>query len=147
MFDPDQFGRANNFIKPQSSWTELDWLFWELLERPSKTNGAGSYVEFLKNGKFGFHGRTQKVTTSRTSGGVVTKTNSPFAYYVRQPSGIGIGMSLNVPDYYLKIAESERLRGNAKIDDLGKIVKWWRISPISFPVIMTGGEKSDNSNV
>ena len=146
MFDPDQYSRANDFIKPQSSWTELDWLFWELLERPSKATGSSSYVEFLKNGKFGFHGRTQKVTTSITPEGVVVKTNSPFAYYVRQPSRIGIGMSLNVPDYYLKIAESERLRGSAKIDDLGKIVKWWRISPISFPVIMTGGEKS-NSNV
>jgi hypothetical protein len=147
MIDPDQYSRANDFIKPQSSWTELDWIFWELLERPSKAIGGGSYVEFLKNGKFGFHGRTQKVTTSINSGGVVVKTDSPFAYYVRQPSGIGIGMSLNVPDYYLMVSESERLRGSAKIDDSGKIVKWWRISPISFPVIMTGGNKSNNSSV
>lgn len=147
MINPDQYSRANDFIKPQSSWTELDWIFWELLERPSKATGSSSYVEFLKNGKFGFHGRTQKVTTSITPEGVVVKTNSPFAYYVRQPSGIGIGRSLNIPDYYLMVSESERLRGSAKIDDLGKIVKWWRISPISFPVIMTGGEKSNNSNV
>ena len=134
----EQFARANDFIKPQSSWTQLDWIFWELLERPNKTDGI-SYIEFLKNGKFGYHGRTQQVTARHQSS--LIKVDSPYAFYVRQP-GSGIGRSLNIPDYYLRVLESERLRSGAKLDKTGKIVKWWRVSPVSFPVIMTGGEKA-----
>lgn len=140
----EQFARANDFIKPQASWTQLDWIFWELLERPNKTDGI-SYIEFLKNGKFGYHGRTQQVTTATFPKTI--KTDSPYAYYVRQPVVSGNGRSLNIPDYYLRVLESERLRSGGKLDETGKIIKWWRISPISFPVIMTGGAKTVNTGV
>jgi hypothetical protein len=141
QFDiPGQYARANDFIKPQSAWTELDWLFWELLERPQK--GGASYVNFLKNGKYGYQGRTQSVTTSFIPGTGPVKSTSPNAYYV--PYGAtAIKRSPIIPDYWLRVLESERLRGSAKIED-GIIKKWWRIHPTSFPVIMTGGYRANS---
>ena len=141
FYNPQQYARANDFIKPQSAWTELDWIFWELLERPQK--GGASYVNFLKNGKYGYQGRTQLITTSLISGGDPIKSTSPNAYYV--PYGVtAIKRSPIIPDYWLRVLESERLRGSAKIED-GNIKKWWRIHPTSFPVVMTGGSNSPNA--
>ena len=116
----------------------MDWIFWELLERPQK--GGASYVNFLKNGKYGYQGRTQLITTSLIPGGDPIKSTSPNAYYV--PYGVtAIKRSPIIPDYWLRVLESERLRGSAKIED-GNIKKWWRIHPTSFPVVMTGGSNS-----
>jgi hypothetical protein len=112
-----------DYIKPQSLWNQKDWIFWNLLERPKKPLTNTSYFIFELETKFSAHGRSSV---------------RPYRYYidlkpVAAPPGTYEGFDRTSENYFAEVVESERLRGSPILDSEGKVVKWARISPYSYP--------------
>lgn len=110
-----------DYIKPQSLWNQKDWIFWNLLERPKKPLTNTSYFIFELENKFSAHGRS---------------SIRPHRYYIdlKPISGaVTQPFDLTSENYFAEVVESERLRGSPILDSGGKVIKWARISPYSYP--------------
>lgn len=112
-----------DYIKPQSLWNQKDWIFWNLLERPKKPLTNTSYFIFEIENKFSAHGRS---------------SIRPHRYYIDlkpvvTPPGNYEDFDRTSENYFAEVVESERLRGSPVLDTEGKVVKWARISPYSYP--------------
>jgi hypothetical protein len=110
-----------DYIKPQSLWNQKDWIFWNLLERPKKPLTNTSYFVFELENKFSAHGRS----SARPYGYYIDL--KPISGHVTQP------FDRTSENYFAEVVESERLRGSPILDSEGKVVKWARISPYSYP--------------
>lgn len=123
-----------NFIKPQSLWSQKDWLFWNLLERPKKPLTNTSYFRFELENQLGGHGRS---------------SISPNRFYIDQ-TGIPIFGTSTInyrtsENYFGEVVESERLRGTAILGVENSIIKWIRISPYSYPYFEPGVAGADDT--
>lgn len=125
------------FYKPQSNWTDMDKIHFQLQESPRmiwpgntilpigefvNINDlySGDVILFDNNGKFGKHGRASTVTPASMFG------NSDV---VAPQYGDTVSKS-----FLLYTSFKEQLIGNGIKNEAGLVVKWNRVSTSSFPV-------------
>ena len=131
------FNAVPKFYKPQSVWTDMDKIHFQLQESPRMIwsgNTVLPFGEFVKigfldkgdvilfdnNGKFGKHGRAAAITSASMFG------NSNFAAPI-------YGDELS-QSFLLYTSFKEQLIGNGLKNDTGLVVKWNRVSTSSFPI-------------
>lgn len=130
---------TNVFYKPQTNWTVLDWLYYQLQESPKQYNplitvlppGVNTRVGsiwgtlFELDSKFDRHARADKIMPASvfTNPGVFSTVPAP-AYRQYDSSSY----------YPLFISFKEQLIGNGLLIN-NKLVKWYRISSSSLPLL------------
>jgi hypothetical protein len=131
------FNAVPKFYKPQSVWTDMDKIHFQLQESPrmfwpgntvlppgefvwSAYLYNGDVILFDGNGKFGKHGRAATITSATMFG-----STSPDA----QKYGDTESQS-----FLLYTSFKEQLIGNGLKNDTGLVVKWNRVSTSSFPI-------------
>lgn len=124
-----------DYIKPQTLWTQKDWIFWNLLERPKKPLNNFSFFRFELENRFGGHGRSN-----------VNKNR----FYIDLTGILQSGQTLRDyrthENYFGEVVESERLRGSPIFDEENKVVKWIRVSQYSYPYFEPGVNRASNAN-
>jgi hypothetical protein len=127
------------FYKPQSNWTKLDWVHFQLQEKPRlflpmnevlspqvfvsrDTSNHPVDVIFDLDGKFGRNGRAEKISHSSAFGSAST----PSQGYTTQ--------GYLQHQYPLFLSFKEQLIGNGLLKD-GQLTNWYRVSTTSFPIM------------
>lgn len=127
------------FYKPQSVWTKMDWVHFQLQEQPRlflpineilppqvfvtpDTSGHPVDVIFDLDGKFGRGARAEKISHPSGFG----NANSFAPRYSSQ--------AYLEYQYPLFLSFKEQLIGNGLLKD-GQLTKWHRISTSSFPIM------------
>lgn len=131
------FNAVPKFYKPQSVWTDMDKIHFQLQESPRmiwpgntilapgefvRTDRLynGDVILFDGNGKFGKHGRAATITSATMFG-------------VTSPEAISYG-DVESQSFLLFTSFKEQLIGNGLKNDAGLVVKWNRVSSSSFPI-------------
>jgi hypothetical protein len=125
------------FYKPQTFWTQMDWIHWHLQEGPKQFSHlttvlpqnvqlpryeeTGIFFEFDK--KFGRHARAECVMPTASFGWNNAYSGGNPPQYNDDYWG----------SFLLFTSFSEQQRGNGLKKD-GKINRWYRISASSFPI-------------
>lgn len=109
----------NDFLNNKDNWSSIDWLFWNLLERPYPNPDVDRFVEFETRG-------------SVKGNGISLSSN---LFYIASRPGLPPS-----PNYHYLFkglfaahVEYERFRGYPLIEG-GNINKWIRLSPYSLPI-------------
>ena len=128
------------FYKPQSSWTRMDRVHYQLQEQPRlflpinevlpsqvfvtpETSNHSVDIIFDLDGKFGRNGRAEKISHPSGFG----SANSFAPRY----TGSGLYMEHRYPLY---LSFKEQLIGNGLLKD-GQLTKWYRVATSSFPIM------------
>ena len=128
------------FYKPQSSWTRMDRIHFQLQEQPRlflpinevlpsqvfvtpDTSNHSVDIIFDLDGKFGRNGRAEKISHPSGFG----SANSFAPRY----TGSGSYMEHRYPLY---LSFKEQLIGNGLLKD-GQLTKWYRVATSSFPIM------------
>lgn len=116
---------ANDFLTLKSNWDDIYWLFYLMMEQP--------YIDRANpDTPIGFMQRCQL-----KGAGYKANTNKYYLSYNETNEGLGRGLGV-APGFFDLYIEHERMRGYPVVKD-GKITRWLRISPDSFPLFEPGG--------
>lgn len=127
------------FYKPQSIWTKMDWVHFQLQEKPRlflpidevlppqvfvtpDTANHPVDVIFDLDGKFGRNARAEKISHPSAFGSA-----SSYA-----PGFTSVGYLQH--QYPLFLSFKEQLIGNGLLQN-GQLAKWYRIATSSFPIM------------
>lgn len=132
------FNAIEKFYKPQSTWTDMDRIHFELLEAPetfypfntvlpagiftAPNTNFYHHVRFMLDGKFGRGSRAESIDRASTFG-YQNQAAPTFASY----SATGGG-------FLLYTSFKEQLIGSGIKNNQGLVTKWNRISTYSFPI-------------
>jgi hypothetical protein len=116
---------ANDFLTLKSNWDDIYWLFYLMMEQP--------YIDRTKpTTPIQFNQRCQL-----KGAGYKANTNKYYLSYRETNEGLAKGLGV-APGFFDLYIEHERMRGYPVVKD-GKITRWLRISPDSFPLFEPGG--------
>ncbi len=116
---------ANDFLTLKSNWDDIYWLFYLMMEQP--------YIDRTKpTTPIQFNQRCQL-----KGAGYKANTNKYYLSYRETNEGLAKGLGV-APGFFDLYIEHERMRGYPVVND-GKITRWLRISPDSFPLFEPGG--------
>lgn len=116
---------ANDFLTLKSNWDDIYWLFYLMMEQP--------YIDRTKpTTPIQFNQRCQL-----KGAGYKANTNKYYLSYNETNQGLTKGLGV-APGFFDLYIEHERMRGYPVVKD-GKITRWLRISPDSFPLFEPGG--------
>jgi hypothetical protein len=133
------FNAIEKFYKPQSVWTDMDWIHFELQEAPEtfyplntvlpvgvfiapNTSSSYHHVRFILDGKFGRGSRAASIDRPSTFG---YQNKAAPTYFSFSATGGG---------YLLYTSFKEQLIGSGIKNDQGLVTKWNRMSTYSFPI-------------
>lgn len=131
------FNVVPKFYKPQSVWTDMDKIHFQLQESPRmiwpgntvlppgefvRTSYLynGDVILFDDNGKFGKHGRASAITSAN----MFRSSDVQAPQYGETES----------QSFLLFTSFKEQLIGNGLKNDAGLVIKWNRLSTSSFPI-------------
>ena len=115
---------VNDFLTLKTDWDDTYWVFYLMMERPFLN-------ELDPNKLVDFKDRCLRK-------GAGYKKNSNY-YYLSYSQSISLSLISPIfPGFFEQYMEHERLRGYPIIKD-GRIKKWLRLSPNSFPLFEPGG--------
>lgn len=121
---------VNDFLTLRTDWNDVYWVFYLMMERPFlNKNNPDKLIDF-------------KDRSIRKGAGYKKNSNYYYLAYDRFPRYDDYAKTKPIsPGFFEAYIEHERLRGYPLIKD-GRIKKWLRIAPNSFPLFEPGGDQS-----
>lgn len=112
---------ANDFLTLKSDWDDIYWVFYLMMEQPFIDRSSTNLIQFKER------------CTLKGAGYKANSNNYYLSYQKDRQSTMGVA-----PGFFELYIEHERMRGYPVIKD-GRITRWLRINPDSFPLFEPGG--------